>query len=64
VESERAHVITLTRGHDFETMLRAMSRPAAGPGLPPAEAPSPEMIAALTDCCRVNNIDLVGPPIG
>jgi quercetin dioxygenase-like cupin family protein len=63
VESEEAHVLTITRGHDFETMLRGMSRPARGAGLPPRMAPTPEMVAALTDCCRRNNIDLIGPPI-
>ena len=63
VESEEAHVLTITRGHDFETMLRSMSRPAPEPGLPPRTAPTPEMVAALTDTCRRHNIYLVGPPI-
>jgi quercetin dioxygenase-like cupin family protein len=64
VESETARLLTVTRGHDFETMLRTASRPAAGPGLPPRIAPTPEMVAALDDTCRRHNIDLVGPPIG
>jgi mannose-6-phosphate isomerase-like protein (cupin superfamily) len=63
VESETAHVLTITKGHDFETMLRSMSRPATDSGLPPPLAPTPEMVAALTDACRQHNIDLVGPPI-
>ena len=63
VESEEARVLTITKGHDFETMLRSMSRPAPEPGLPPRTAPTPEMVAALTDTCRRHNIYLVGPPI-
>jgi mannose-6-phosphate isomerase-like protein (cupin superfamily) len=63
VESEEAHVLTITKGHDFETMLRSMSRPAPQTGLPPRMAPTPEIVAALADTCRRNNIDLIGPPI-
>ena len=63
VESETARLLTVTRGHDFETMLRSASRPAPGSGLPPRMAPTPDMIAALADTCSRNNIDLVGPPI-
>lgn len=64
VESETARLLTVTRGHDFETMLRTASRPAPEPGLPPRMMPTPKMVAALTDACRRHNIDLVGPPIG
>jgi quercetin dioxygenase-like cupin family protein len=63
VESDEARVLTITKGHDFETMLREMSRPAAGAGLPPRKAPTPEMVAALTDTCRRHNIDMIGPPL-
>jgi quercetin dioxygenase-like cupin family protein len=63
VESDEARILTITRGHDFETMLRSVSRTATDWNLPPRMAPTPEMAAALTDICRRNNIDLVGPPI-
>lgn len=63
VESEEARVLTITKGHDFETMLRSMSRPAPENSLPPQMGPTPELVAALTDACRRHNIDLVGPPI-
>ena len=65
VESpEGAHTLTVTRGSDFETMVRKASRAAARPDLPPMAAPTPEMIAALTRLCAENGIDLVGPPMG
>jgi len=63
VESALARLLTITRGHDFETMLRSLSRPAGGPGLPPRAEPTPEMVAILTEACRRNHIDIVGPPI-
>ena len=65
VESrEGAHTLTVTRGSDFETMVRKASRPAGRPDLPPAAEPTPEMIAALTSLCAENDIDIVGPPLG
>lgn len=65
VESrEGAHTLTVTRGSDFETMVRKASRPAGRPDLPPAAEPTPEMIAALTSLCADNGIDIVGPPLG
>ena len=63
VESDGARVLTITRGSDFESMLRTMSRPATAPGLPPQTVPSPEMVTVLTQACRSNNIELVGPPL-
>lgn len=64
VESvEGAHVLTVTRGKDFETMVRSAARPAETADLPPATAPSPEMIAQLTALCAKNQIDIVGPPL-
>jgi mannose-6-phosphate isomerase-like protein (cupin superfamily) len=63
VESDAARVLTITRGRDFETMLRTMSRPAGGAGLPPQTPPSADLMARLTDACRHNGIDLVGPPL-
>ncbi|BCG95338.1 cupin domain-containing protein [Mesorhizobium sp. 131-2-1] len=65
VESaEGARTLTITRGSDFETMLRQASRPAGGADLPPPMHPSPEMIVALTRICAENGIDIVGPPLG
>jgi len=63
VESDGARVLTVTRGHEFEGMLRTLSRPANGPGLPPQAAPSPEQLAQVAEVCRQNGIDLVGAPL-
>jgi len=64
VESpEGAHVMTITRGSDFETMVRAAARPAMFTDLPAPSAPTPEMIAQLGALCAANNIDIVGPPL-
>jgi quercetin dioxygenase-like cupin family protein len=65
VESpEGAHMLTVTRGSDFETMVRQASRPAERPDLPPAAVPTAQMIEMLTRLCAENGIDLVGPPLG
>jgi len=58
-----AHCLTITRGDDFETMLRQTSRVADRAELPAATAPSPEIIDALTRCCAENHIAIVGPPL-
>jgi uncharacterized cupin superfamily protein len=58
-----AHCLTITRGDDFETMLRQTSRVADRAELPAATAPSPEIIDALTRCCAENYIAIVGPPL-
>ncbi|OAP39967.1 cupin [Sinorhizobium glycinis] len=58
-----ARCLTITRGSDFETLLRRMGRPADRPELPPQSAPTPELIAALTRCCTENGIDIVGAPL-
>lgn len=64
VESpEGARSLTITRGSDFETMLRQASRPAERPELPPQTEPTPEIIAALVQLCANNGIDIVGPPL-
>lgn len=64
VESQDgARLLTITRGADFETMLRMTSRPATMAQLPQAAAPTPEAIAALTKCCAENGIDIVGAPL-
>ncbi|OHV89489.1 cupin domain-containing protein [Mesorhizobium sp. ORS 3428] len=58
-----AHTLTVTRGADFETMVRQASRPAEKPDLPPPAEPTPEMIAALTRICAESGIDIVGAPL-
>ena len=64
VESpEGARSLTVTRGSDFETMLRRASRPAERPELPSQMEPTPEIIAALVQLCASNGIDIVGPPL-
>jgi mannose-6-phosphate isomerase-like protein (cupin superfamily) len=64
VEStEGARWLTITRGADFETMLREAARQAERAELPPRAKPTPEMIAALSDCAARNGIDIVGPPL-
>ncbi|TIP04202.1 MAG: cupin domain-containing protein [Mesorhizobium sp.] len=65
VESpEGAHTLTVTRGPDFETMVRKASRPAERPDLPPLAAPTPQTLEMLTRLCAENGIDIVGPPLG
>lgn len=64
VESpEGAHTLTITRGSDFETMVRRASRRAERAGLPQPVEPTPEMVAALTRLCEENGIDIIGPPM-
>lgn len=63
VDSDSARVLTITRGHDFESMLRSLSRPAKRQGLPPQTAPDAEAMAKVAETCRQNGIELVGPPL-
>ncbi len=58
-----ARWLTMTKGADFETMVRAVSRVPSHPGLPGFTAPTPDMIAALSAACARNAIDIVGPPL-
>jgi hypothetical protein len=55
--------MTITRGHDFESMLRSLSRPANRPGLPPQTAPDADAMAEIAETCRQNGIELSGPPL-
>lgn len=55
--------MTITRGHDFESMLRSLSRPANRPGLPPQAAPDADAMAEIAEICWQNGIELVGPPL-
>lgn len=63
VSAEGARALTVTRGADFETMVRATGRLPTHAGLPTAVAPTPEMIASLTAACAANAIDIIGPPL-
>ena len=63
VSPEGAHCLTVTRGADFETMVRSVSRPATGEGLPDHVVPDAAMIGALTRACAANGIDIIGPPL-
>lgn len=64
VESpEGARCLTITRGADFETMVRAFSRPVGAGWLPPQMAPGAETIGALTRACAANGIDVIGAPL-
>lgn len=60
---EGARCLTIVRGPDFETMIRAASRPATGPALPEATAPTPEQVETLARLCAENRIEIVGPPL-
>ncbi len=55
-------LLTTCRG-DFERMARSVSRPAQGGRLPPAGTPTPAEVAALETACRMNPIELLGPPL-
>lgn len=56
--------LTVTKGADFEGLIRMAGRPATVEELPPAAgAPTPEMIEALVRACQTNNIDVVGAPL-
>lgn len=64
VESaEGAHFLAITAGKDFESMVRAASRPATHPGLPEPMHPTEEMKAELTRLCAQHGIEIVGPPL-
>lgn len=64
VESpEGAQFLCITKGTDFEKMVRKASRPAVAATLPPPAAPTPEVIAMLTALCAESRIDFVGPPL-
>jgi quercetin dioxygenase-like cupin family protein len=62
VVSPEARFLTVTTGR-FEDLVRNMSRPAALPGLPPQDAPTPQQIEALVEACRRHGIEFVGPPV-
>jgi quercetin dioxygenase-like cupin family protein len=56
--------LTITVRGDFERFIRAMSRPAERPELPPpAGPPSADAIQALRATAAKYGIELVGPPL-
>jgi len=65
VLSDRARWLTVTTGRDFEEFVRAMSRPALRPELPPPGGPpTPEAAAVLAETALRYGIEIVGPPLG
>ena len=60
---EGAHCLTITRGGDFERMVRAASRPATMADLPPRTQPDAAMIEALVKLCAEHHIVVVGAPL-
>ncbi len=60
VLSDEARFLTMTTG-PFEDMVRSLSRPAASPGLPPQEAPTPQQVAALVAACAAHGIEFLEP---
>jgi quercetin dioxygenase-like cupin family protein len=65
VESPQAgRCLTITARGDFERFVRAVSRPAEQPELPPpAGPPSADAIQALRATAAKYGIELVGPPL-
>lgn len=63
ISAEGARCLTVTTRGDFERMVREVSVPAERAEIPPQVAPTPGMIAALTEICARNGIDIVGAPL-
>ena len=56
--------VTITARGDFERFVRAVSRPAERPELPPpAGPPSADAVQALKAAAAKHGIELVGPPL-
>lgn len=59
-----ARFITVTRGGDFEGLVRFLGRPALRDELPaPSPPPTPVQVADLVAACKTFGIDIVGPPL-
>lgn len=58
-----ARCLTVTANGDFERMIRAASRPATAPGLPPQAPLTPTAIALLSKHCADNEITILGEPL-
>ncbi len=64
VESrDGARCLTITSGGDLENMIREMGERALDNGFPPKVEATPAMIAALTEACARNGIDIIGAPL-
>ncbi|WP_269931674.1 cupin domain-containing protein [Aminobacter sp. HY435] len=63
ISAEGARCLTITTRGDFERMVREVSVPAERAEIPPQEMPTPEVIAALTEVCARNGIDIIGAPL-
>ncbi len=64
VESaDGARCLTITSGGDFENMIREMGEPATCAKLPIHAELTPAMVAALTEACARNGIDIIGAPL-
>ena len=59
---EGARWLVITSPGRFENFVRAMSRPAESASLPPAVAPTEELIRSLSETAAANGIDILGPP--
>jgi quercetin dioxygenase-like cupin family protein len=59
VESETARWLVLTAPGEFESFVRAASRPAEAPTLPPQTEPSPEQVAELAQLGVEHGIELL-----
>ena len=63
--AEGGRFVTVTRGNDFERLVRAFGRPAERLELPPpAGPPTPEAMAALGAVASECGITFHGPPLG
>jgi quercetin dioxygenase-like cupin family protein len=59
VESERARWLVLTAPGEFESFVRAASRPAEQATLPPRVEPTPEQVAGLARLSATHGIELL-----
>ena len=57
-------VLTITKGPDFETLVREMGAATELTEVTEAMMPTPEQIGMLVAACARNNIEVVGPPLG
>jgi quercetin dioxygenase-like cupin family protein len=64
VSEAGARFLTITRGPEFEGLIRHLGRPALRDELPPhAGPPNPEQLAIIIEACKRFGIDIVGPPL-
>lgn len=60
---EGARFLTVTRGRDFESLVKTVGQRTGSTALPPPVEVTPEMAAGLAAVCAANAIDIVGPPL-